>query len=158
MASKLNGAYAVFLLDWTCIKRDRGSRSIVISDDVIFDEQFSSAIALAWQKFRDGLALRPLASFIPDPTTTLEQTRTISNVHTPAEEGEQQNTQAEEGEQNTQGQQDREDLIDLFDNTPDLVPQGDDDNTAESDDDSAADDDDSLAADDLTHDLADLHQ
>jgi hypothetical protein len=121
-----------------------GSRSIVISDDVIFDEQFSLAIALTWQKFCDGLALHPLASFIPDPTTTLEQTGTISTVHTPAEEG----------EQNTQGQQEhsqeRSDLIDLFDNTPDLVPQGDDDDsTAESNDNSTASDDNSLAADDL---------
>jgi hypothetical protein len=34
-----------------------GSRTIVISDDALFDEQFSSAIALTWQKFQDGLSL-----------------------------------------------------------------------------------------------------
>jgi hypothetical protein len=46
--------------------------TIVVSDDVLFDKQFSSTIALTWQKFQDGLALRPLASFIPDPVTTVK--------------------------------------------------------------------------------------
>jgi hypothetical protein len=112
-----------------------GSRSIIISDDVLFNEQFSSAIALTWQKFQDRLPLRPLASFIPYVSTMIEQTGAISTNQAPVEEGDGN-------------------LIDLttpsstpitnpmdIDDTPDLVPQDEDDvSTAESDDDSTTDD------------------
>jgi hypothetical protein len=64
-----------------------GSRSIVISDDVIFDENFTSAIAQTWQNYQDGIALRPIASFVPDVTTTLEQTGTVADAPASVEEG-----------------------------------------------------------------------
>jgi len=121
-----------------------GSRSIVISDDVIFDEHFHSAIAQTWQKYQDGIALRPIASFIPDVTTTLEETGSIADAQASVEE--------EIDQEN--------DLIDLttpfqapeapandVDDTPDLVPQHDDDFS-----DSEDDDDDSVASNDSDED------
>jgi hypothetical protein len=48
-----------------------GSHQIIISDEVIFDEGFSSAIAMAWQQHKDSLALQPLTSHIPDITPPL---------------------------------------------------------------------------------------
>jgi hypothetical protein len=119
-----------------------GSRSIVISDDVIFDENFNSAIAQTWQKYQDGIALRPIASFVPDVTTTLEHTGTVEDAPASVEEGSNQG----------------DDLIDLttpfhppeepdavVDGTPALVPQDDDDFSDAEDDD---DDEDSTASDD----------
>ena len=41
-----------------------GSRSIITSEDVTFDEHFSSAIATTWQQHKDELGLRPVASSI----------------------------------------------------------------------------------------------
>jgi transposase InsO family protein len=135
-----------------------GSRTIIISDDVLFDEQFSSAIAHTWQKFQDGLALTPLASFIPDMTTHVEQMGTFHDVLALVEEGE-----------------DETDLLDLktpyltngpptpsatshdtdheADDLPDVVPQTRDvDSTAEYDDDASDvnDDEESLADDEFT--------
>ncbi len=57
-----------------------GSRSIIISADVIFDELFSTAIAHTWQKYHSGLAWRPLLSHIPDIDTKLEQTGSIATT------------------------------------------------------------------------------
>lgn len=63
------------------------SHQIIKSDDFIFDESFSSAVATTWQQQKDSLALQPIYSHIPDITTTMEQTRTIEDLHSaPAEE------------------------------------------------------------------------
>ncbi len=45
-----------------------------MSGDVICDETFASTVAEIWRPFRDALALRPTASFIPDSYTVLEHT------------------------------------------------------------------------------------
>jgi transposase InsO family protein len=131
-----------------------GSQSIVISDDVIFDEQFHSAIAHTWQKYHNGLAFRPLASFIPDVTTTLEHTGTISTDHTPVEEG--SNTTADEEGDNRFPQAVNTIAENFEDDCPDLVPHNHDDDNSESDydDDSAGsldDDTEDPYSDDLTH-------
>jgi hypothetical protein len=69
-----------------------GSRQIIISDDIIFDEGFSSAIAATWQQHKDSLALQPISSHIPDITTTIEHTSTIEDLHsTPVKEGDTNN-------------------------------------------------------------------
>ncbi len=128
-----------------------GSRSIVISNNVIFDELFTSAIALTWQKFQDGLTLRPLASFITDVGTTLEHTGTISTIRTPVEEG---NTPT------PPPPNEHESHADPDDDVPDLVTQGQDDenSTAESEDDEddASQDDFSEASEDDLHDDTDF--
>jgi hypothetical protein len=65
-----------------------GSRQIVISDDVIFDEGFCSAIATTWQQHKDSLALQPISNHIPNVTMTIEHIGTIEDLHaTPVEEG-----------------------------------------------------------------------
>jgi transposase InsO family protein len=65
-----------------------GSRQIIISDDIIFDENFTSAIATTWQQHKDSLALQPILSYIPDISTTLEHTGTIADIQpTSIEEG-----------------------------------------------------------------------
>lgn len=51
-----------------------GSRHIITSEDVTFDESFITAIALSWQQHRDSLALRPVLSTIPLITETIEHT------------------------------------------------------------------------------------
>jgi hypothetical protein len=128
-----------------------GSRSIIISNDVIFDELFTSAIALTWQKFQDGLTLRPLASFIPDVSTTLEHTGTILTIHTPVKEG---------NVPTPPPPNEHENHADPDDDVPDLVPQGQDDenSTAESEDDEddASQDDFSEASEDDLHDDTDF--
>ncbi len=53
------------------------TRQIIISGDVICDEAFASTVAETWRSFHDALALRPTASFIPDPYTVLEHTRDL---------------------------------------------------------------------------------
>jgi uncharacterized protein YdcH (DUF465 family) len=131
-----------------------GSRIIVISNDVLFDEQFSSAIALTWQKYQDGLALRPLASFIPDVSTTLEQTGVFSIDPAQVEEGDENlidltapsDTPTTDLAPDETAPDNAPALVpqdeDDEDNLPALVPQdGDDLSTAESDDDSVDDDD-----------------
>jgi len=50
------------------------TRQIVISGDVICDENFASTVAETWRPFHDALALRPETSFIPDPHTFVEHT------------------------------------------------------------------------------------
>ncbi len=60
-----------------------GSRKILVSDDGIFDESFQTAIATTWQQFQGSLSLKPVASFIPDIDTTLEQTGTLVGEGTP---------------------------------------------------------------------------
>jgi hypothetical protein len=59
-----------------------GSRQILVSDDVIFDESLQAAIATIWQQYQHNLSLKPVASFIPDVDTTLEQTGTLENIST----------------------------------------------------------------------------
>jgi len=54
------------------------SRVIAISENIIFDEHFSSAIAHTWQKYHDGITLCPLLSHIPNADTTIEQTGTLA--------------------------------------------------------------------------------
>jgi hypothetical protein len=46
-----------------------GSRHIVISGDVIFDESFSTVTAATWQQHHDSLALHPLRELVTDPDT-----------------------------------------------------------------------------------------
>jgi hypothetical protein len=123
-----------------------GSHSIVISDDVLFNEQFTSAIALTWQKFHDGLALRPLASFIPDITTTTEQTGTLADFQPQVEEGTLINV-SDEADPDDDG-------------CPDLTPQTADDDDSDNDDDSTSTtppdtDDDLSLTDDYIVDLLD---
>jgi hypothetical protein len=50
------------------------TRQIVISSYVICDETFASTVAETWRPLHVALALRPNASFIPDPYTVLEHT------------------------------------------------------------------------------------
>jgi hypothetical protein len=50
------------------------TRQIIMYGDVIHDETFASTVAENWRPFHDALALRPTASFIPDPYTVLEHT------------------------------------------------------------------------------------
>jgi hypothetical protein len=64
-----------------------GSRQILVSDDVIFDESFQAAIATTWQQYQDSLSLKPVASHIPDIDTHLEHTGTLEDVATTVEEG-----------------------------------------------------------------------
>jgi hypothetical protein len=115
-----------------------GSWSIVVSDDVLFDEQFYSPIALTWQKFQDGIALRPLASFIPDFITTIEHTGTISTALPTVEKGNLIHLDNEP---------------EAYDpNMPDLVPHNSDDDasTADYDDDSDASSTSSETSDDAS--------
>jgi len=65
------------------------TRTIVVSDDVSFDESFFSAIATTWRQFNDSLAIRPDPSttFIPDPSTSIEQTGSIESMFQDLEEG-----------------------------------------------------------------------
>ncbi len=94
-----------------------GSRSIIISDEVLFEEHFSTAIAHTWQKYHDGVALRPLLSHIQNVDTTIKQTGTVA---TPVEEGRPIESDAPAVEPH---------------NVPNLIPQdGDDNSTAESKD------------------------
>jgi hypothetical protein len=65
-----------------------GSRNIVNSGDAIFDETFHSAIATTWQQHKDSLALKPVSSFLPDATTTVEHTGTLADHNADIEEGE----------------------------------------------------------------------
>jgi hypothetical protein len=87
---------------------------------VLFDEQFTSAIALTWQKFHDGLALCPLASFIPDITTTTKQTGTLADFQPQVVEGTLINLSDEA---------DPDD-----DDCPNLTPQTADDDDSDNDD------------------------
>jgi hypothetical protein len=64
-----------------------GSHSIAISENIIFDEHFSSAIAHTWQKYRDGITLCPLLSHIPNAETTIEQTGILATKLEEREEG-----------------------------------------------------------------------
>jgi hypothetical protein len=50
-----------------------------LSDDVVYDETFATAITATWQQHQDSLALRPVSSHIPDIDATLEHTRTIEH-------------------------------------------------------------------------------
>ncbi len=100
-----------------------GSRQIVISDDVVFDETFSSAIATTWQQHEDSLALQPLHSHIPDVTTTLEHTGTIEDIHP---------TSVEEGNKSTNtttpvDKDDEDDCPSLCDNVDDDLDEYDED-------------------------------
>jgi hypothetical protein len=65
-----------------------GSRQIVTSEDVSFDEHFNLAIATTWQQHRDSLALRPVESYIPVVSDTIEHTGGIDDSQPEVEEGE----------------------------------------------------------------------
>jgi len=67
-----------------------GSRTIITSEDVTFDKDFSTAIATTWQQHKDALELRPSASTIPMITDTIEHTGDIDDCPelAPAKEGE----------------------------------------------------------------------
>jgi hypothetical protein len=83
-----------------------GSRQILLSDDVIFDDGFSSAITTTWQQHKDSLAIQPINSYIPDVTTTMEHIGTIADlIPTPVEEGRNNSnpnfTKKEDGEDDT---------------------------------------------------------
>jgi hypothetical protein len=73
-----------------------GSRQIIISGDVHFDETFLSAVATTWQQHKDSLALKPVEHHIPDVTATLEHTGTISDLLPPPVDNEN-DTNVEEG-------------------------------------------------------------
>jgi len=64
-----------------------GSRQILVSVDVLFDESFHAAIATTWQQYQDSFSLKPVASFVPDIDTTVEQTVTSESISTLVEEG-----------------------------------------------------------------------
>jgi hypothetical protein len=51
----------------------------VISDDVTFGESFQSAIATTWQQHHDSLCLKPMESYIPDPTADIEHTGDVTD-------------------------------------------------------------------------------
>ena len=63
------------------------TRQIVVSGDTIFDESFFSAIATTWRPFHDALALRPLASDVPDGDATIESTGTLQDMFPQIQEG-----------------------------------------------------------------------
>jgi hypothetical protein len=65
-----------------------GSRSIIVSGDVAFDESFHSTIAMTWQQHKDSLSLQPVQSVIPDVTTTMEYTGFFDNADRSVKEGE----------------------------------------------------------------------
>jgi len=92
-----------------------GSRQLVISDDVIFNENFYSTIALTWQQHKDSLALQPASSDIPTVDTPVERTGSADDLpHALWSSADDANTD---------------------DDVPDLVPQGPDDDLDEYDDD-----------------------
>jgi transposase InsO family protein len=64
-----------------------GTRQIYISGDIIFDETFGTTIATTWQMHKNSLSLRPLHSYIPMVTDTIEHTSTITDLPIIAEEG-----------------------------------------------------------------------
>jgi len=66
-----------------------GSWQIVTSEDVSFDEHFNLAIATTWQQYRDSLALRPVESYIPVVSETIEHTGNIDDFQPEVEEGEE---------------------------------------------------------------------
>jgi len=68
-----------------------GSRQIVTSEDVSFDEHFNSAIATTWQQHRDSLALCPVESYIPVVSDTIEHTGNIDDFHQRLKRGTNQN-------------------------------------------------------------------
>ncbi len=103
-------------------------QKVLISDNVIFDESFSTAIATKWQQHQDSLALKPALSYIPDAATCIKQTGAVENLPTFIP------PQVEEG------------------TNPDKPAHNDNDNLPElsndaSDSDSASDDDGSVAMD-----------
>jgi transposase InsO family protein len=153
------------------------SRQIYISGDITFDEHFSSTIATTWRPHRDNLALRPVASYIPTASTTLEQTGDVFvTLPSVVEEGEIAPTNASTQSDNdngitptnasTQSDNDDDDNNDLppADNTdichhnddddcPDLASRHDDDSVSEASDwdhDDLEDDN----TDDIIHDQA----
>jgi flagellar hook-associated protein FlgK len=81
-----------------------GSRRILVSADVIFDENFYAAIATTWQQHHDSLALQPVSSYIPDATLCLEHTGTVEDNPTlpsrPVEEGNELDEQSDVEEEN----------------------------------------------------------
>jgi hypothetical protein len=92
-----------------------GSCQIIISNDVIFDEGFASAVTTTWQQHKDSLTLKPINSHIPDVTTTLEHTGTIADLQpTLVEEGDASNNVPKEEEEEE-------------DDTPSLCNSSDDD-------------------------------
>lgn len=66
-----------------------GSRTIVTSEDLTFDEYFSTAIATSWQQPKDAMELCPGATDVPLVNDTIERTGDIDDcpVLVPAEEG-----------------------------------------------------------------------
>jgi hypothetical protein len=66
-----------------------GSRQIVTSEDVTFDEHFNTAIATTWQQHHDSLALRPVESYIPVVSETIEYTGNIDDFQPDVEEGDE---------------------------------------------------------------------
>jgi len=95
-----------------------GSRQLVISDDIIFDENFYSAVALTWQQHKDSLSLQPALSDIPTVDTPIAHTGSAADL--PDALRSSAAPKADEDED---------------DNVPDLVPQEPDDDLDEYDDD-----------------------
>jgi hypothetical protein len=75
-----------------------GSHQTLTSDNVIFDEGlFSSTIATTWQLHKDSLAVKPVTSYIPDVTATIEHTGTIADLTPrPIDEGKVGSNEADE--------------------------------------------------------------
>jgi hypothetical protein len=57
-----------------------GSCTIITSEDITFNEHFSSTIATTWQQYKDGLGLHPVTSSIPIVNDTIEQTGDVDDV------------------------------------------------------------------------------
>jgi hypothetical protein len=107
-----------------------------ISANILFDEQFSSTIAHTWHRHRDSLALRPVSSDIPLPTTTSEHIGKVAQ------------SLVEEGTHTSPTHMSPEPPLvegvdECDDNVLDLIDH-DDDSTAEYDSDSEIDDEDIL--------------
>jgi hypothetical protein len=75
-----------------------GSRTIITSEDVTFDEYFSTAIATSWQQHKDALELHPVVTDVPLINDTIEQTSDIDDCPelVPSEEGDNDDDEADD--------------------------------------------------------------
>jgi len=96
-----------------------GSRSIITSEDVTFNELFTSAIATMWQQHKDSLALRPSTTTIPLVTDTMKHTSDVDVVPNlaPVKEGrgddkeEEEDTESDAGSMGTMNDESSDDSL-----------------------------------------------
>lgn len=96
-----------------------GSRSIITSEDVTFNELFTSAIATMWQQHKDSLALRPPLTTIPLVTDTMKHTSDVDVVPNlaPVKEGrgddkeEEEDTESDAGSMGTMNDESSDDSL-----------------------------------------------